>query len=351
MINLNQEWIKPKKPIPIVIFGAGSIANDAHLPAYEKSGFKVLGIYDPDIEKAQNLATKFNLDIFHSLEEAIDQENVIFDLATPPEVHTEILKFLPEKSGVLIQKPMGSNLDEATKILEICNTRSLKAAVNFQLRFAPMMIALKDAINSGLLGTIVDFDAWLALDTPWSLWKFLENLPRVEILLHSIHYFDFIRSILGNPIGVKAKTLGFPGKKTSNTRTAAILDYGKDIRCALTINHNHSFGRKFQACEFRICGTKGAAYVHLGVNLNYPEGEPDKLEINLGEKWINIPLKGSWFIESFGNRMAQLQRFVSGEEGELIAGVKDSWDTMALIEAAYKNNESPGTLVPKYMNK
>ena len=188
MINLNQEWIKPKKPIPIVIFGAGSIANDAHLPAYEKSGFKVLGIYDPDIEKAQNLATKFNLDIFHSLEEAIDQENVIFDLATPPEVHTEILKFLPEKSGVLIQKPMGSNLDEATKILEICNTRSLKAAVNFQLRFAPMMIALRDAINSGLLGTIVDFDAWLALDTPWSLWKFLENLPRVEILLHSIHY-------------------------------------------------------------------------------------------------------------------------------------------------------------------
>ena len=230
MINLNQECIKPKKPIPIVIFGAGSIVNDAHLPAYEKSGFKVLGIFDPDIEKAKNLATKFNLDIFHSLEEAIDQENVIFDLATPPEVHTEILKFLPEKSGVLIQKPMGSNLDEATKILEICNTRSLKAAVNFQLRFAPMMIALKDAINSGLLGTIVDFDAWLALDTPWSLWKFLENLPRVEILLHSIHYFDFIRSVLVNPIGVKAKILGFPGKKTSNTRTVKILDYGKNIR-------------------------------------------------------------------------------------------------------------------------
>ena len=40
--------------------------------------------------------------------------------------------------------------------------------------------------------------------------------------------------------------------------------------------------------------------------------------------------------------MAQLQRFVIGEESELIAGVKDSWDTMALIEAAYKNNESPG---------
>ena len=147
MINLNQEWNKPKKPIPIVIFGAGSIVNDAHLPAYKQAGFKVQGIYDPDIEKAKKLSNKFNVSIFNSVEEASKQQNVIFDLATPPQAHAKILKILPEKSGVLIQKPMGGNLDEATKILEICNARSLKAALNFQLRFAPMMIALKDAIN------------------------------------------------------------------------------------------------------------------------------------------------------------------------------------------------------------
>ena len=351
MINLNQEWGRPKKHSPIVIFGAGSIVNDALFPAYKQAGFKVQGIYDPDIKKAKKLASKFNVSIFNTVEEACNQQNVIFDLATPPQAHASILEILPENSGVLIQKPMGSNLHEATKILEICNARSLKAALNFQLRFAPMMIALKDAISSGLLGEIVDFDAWLALDTPWSLWKFLENLPRVEILLHSIHYFDFIRSILGNPNGVKAKTLGFPGKKTSNTRTTAILDYGSDIRCALTINHNHNFGRKFQACEFRICGTKGAAYVQLGVNLNYPKGAPDILEINLGKEWVNIPLIGSWFIESFGNRMSQLQRYISGEESELIASVKDSWNTMALVEAAYKNSEDPGTLIPKYISR
>ena len=41
MINLNQEWRKPKNHSPIVIFGAGSIVNDAHLPAYKKAGFRV----------------------------------------------------------------------------------------------------------------------------------------------------------------------------------------------------------------------------------------------------------------------------------------------------------------------
>jgi len=353
MIELNQTWPMPEKALPIVIFGAGSIVKDAHLPAYINSGFKVLGLYDPDLEKAKKLAQPYSIKTFLTAKEAADQENVVFDLATPPIAHKEILEILPLNSGVLIQKPMGSDLREATQILSICQDRFLKAAVNFQLRFAPMMIALKDAIDKGLLGEIVDFDAWLALDTPWGKWKFLEGLPRVEILLHSIHYFDYIRSILGTPKTIKSKTMGYPNEKTSNTRTSAILEYSKHVRCNLSINHNHSFGRKFQACEFRLCGTNGAAFVHLGVNLNYPAGEPDILEINIGKGWVKIPLKGSWFIESFGNRMAQLQRFISKEEDSLISSVKDAWSTMALVEAAYENSEKPGTSVaslPKALN-
>ena len=343
MIELSQSWPLPDDPLPIVIFGAGSIVTDAHIPAYTACGFAIRGIYDPDLEKAQDLAKKHGFVTYATAQEAAAQDDVIFDLATPPDAHAEILAILPEGAGVLIQKPMGSDLAAATQILEICRRRSLRAAVNFQLRFAPMMLALRDAIDRGLLGEIVDFDAWLALDTPWRLWKFLEGLPRVEILLHSIHYMDFIRSVLGDPDGVHAKTLGHPSGATSNTRTAAILDYGERVRCALSINHNHSFGRKHQACEFRICGTKGAAYLHLGVNLDYPAGEPDILEINMGEGWETVSLTGSWFTESFGNRMAQIQRFVTGQDDVLVSSVEDAWHTMALVEAAYQSSAAPAT--------
>ena len=350
MLELKQTWHMPEKPLPIVIFGAGSIVRDAHIPSYQASGFKIDGVFDPDTKKSEQLSRDFNVPILRTLEDALKNKNVVFDLATPPASHSEILSKLPNQSGVLIQKPLGSCLSEATNIVSICKEKSLRAAVNFQLRFAPMMIAIKDAIDKGLLGDVVDFDAWLALDTPWELWKFLEGLPRVEILLHSIHYFDFVRSILGDPNGIKATTLGHPNSSTSNTRTAAILDYGKNIRCALSINHNHSFGRKFQACEFRICGTKGAAYVHLGVNLNYPRGEPDRLELHIDNEWRNIPLKGSWFTDSFSNRMAQLQRFIAGEEQRLVSSVYDAWNTMALVEAAYEDSERKGQSLAKLSN-
>ena len=67
---------------------------------------------------------------------------------------------------------MGSDLNEASKILSLCHQKSLKACVNFQLRFAPLMIALKDIIDQGLIGQVVDVDMWAALDTPWGYGNF-----------------------------------------------------------------------------------------------------------------------------------------------------------------------------------
>ena len=219
MIELQQTCPKSTRAKPIVIFGAGSIVSDAHLPAYQKAGLTVKGIYDPDQAKAVELAGAWGCSAYPTLEQAVDHDDVVFDLATPPAAHADILSQLPIGAPALIQKPMGNDLNDASQILKICTERQLMAAVNFQLRFAPMSLALKSAIDQGLLGEVVDFDAWLALDTPWHLWKFLEGLPRVEIALHSIHYLDLVRSILGNPLGIHARTMGHPSSQMSQTRT------------------------------------------------------------------------------------------------------------------------------------
>ncbi|MDL2405415.1 Gfo/Idh/MocA family oxidoreductase [Rhizobium calliandrae] len=343
--SLCQWWPKPSKPRPIVIFGAGSIVGDAHLPAYRKAGFPLAGLYDPNREKAKTLADQWGIGAFASEAEALAVEGAIFDLATPPAAHAAILAKLARGSFALIQKPMGSDLIGATEILRVCRERDIRAAVNFQLRFAPMMLALYDVVEKGYLGEVVDFDAWLALATPWGLWPFLKGLPRIEIAMHSIHYLDFIRGLLGNPKGVHAKTIGHPNHEVAQTRTAAILDYGDKVRCVLSINHDHNFGRKFQACEFRISGTKGAAYIKLGVNLDYPHGEPDELWIRPagGSEWVEVKLEGAWFPDAFVNRMANLQRVASGEDETLVGSVEDAWQTMALVEAAYQSSAEPAT--------
>lgn len=349
--DLIQSWPLPERPYPVVIFGAGSIVRDAHLSAYKMANIPVAGIYDPDTAKARQLCEEWQIPLLTEAD-ALKNNSACFDLATPPAAHASVLEKIPHGAPVLIQKPMGSDLSDATRILQICRERKLLAAINFQLRFAPMMLAVKDAIDKGFLGTIVDFDAWLALDTPWHLWQFLESLERVEIAVHSIHYLDFVRSILGNPNGVHAKTVSHPRSKVAQSRTAAILDYGDEVRCSLSINHDHFFGRKFQACEFRICGTEGAAYVKLGVNLDYPRGEPDELWIYPagGDNWIQVNLTGSWFPHAFAGRMANLQRVANGDDTALISSVEDAWHTMALVESAFVSSQSDATEIASNPN-
>lgn len=344
--ELRQSWLRPAAPRPIVVIGAGGIVNDAHLPAYRLAGLPVAGIFDINAARAKALADKWEVLVFASLEQAAAAPGAVFDLATPPGAHLDVLPKLPEGATVLLQKPMGRDLAEASAILKLCLARRLIAAVNFQLRFSPMMLAARDALARGWLGDLVDVEVHLNLLTPWHLFPFLKGMERVEIAVHSIHYLDLIRAFLGNPAGVHARTLGHPSTDLAQTRTSAILDFAPGQRVTFSINHNHCFGRKFQDASFRFEGTTGAAVVKLGLLLNYPEGEPDELWITRGgDDWTPVPLSGGWFPHAFIGTMSNLQRFAAGEDETLVTSVEDAWHTMALAEAAFESAALPATPV------
>lgn len=345
-MSLKQSWPLPSNPKPIVIIGAGGIVRDAHLPAYEKAGLPVKGVFDLDRQRASSLAADWKLEaVYDDLQSAVSKNGtqVVYDLATPPHVIADILPELPQGAAVLIQKPMGRNLLQARKIRAICRERNLKAGMNFQLRFSPMMMAARDAVEKGLLGELLEVEVHLNIYTPWSLFPFLIPMERVEIAVHSIHYLDTIRAIAGDPKGVFTRTMGDPrAKDFAQTRTSVMLDYGSDLRGLMSINHNHQCGRKFQSAGFRFEGTRGAMTVKLGVCYDYPNGEPDELWFcENGGEWQQIELEGGWFVDSFAGSMSNVQRFDAGEDDNLFASVEDGFKTMALVEACFEANQLP----------
>ena len=344
--ELRQSWPRPSAPKPIVIIGAGGIVTDAHLPAYRLANFPVAGVFDLDSGRAKQVAAQWNTHAFATLDEAIATPDAIYDLALPPGAHLDVLPKLPDGAAVLLQKPMGRDLAEATAILELCRQKSLVAAVNFQGRFSPQMLAVADALDRGWLGRLIDVEVHLNLLTPWHLFPFLKGMPRVEIAVHSIHYLDTLRALMGNPVGVHARSVGHPSTDLAQTRTSALFDFAPDQRVVFSINHNHDFGRRFQDASFRFEGTEGAAMVKLGVLLKYPEGEPDELWITRrGEDWTQVPLTGRWFPHAFIGTMSNLQRYAAGEDAVLVTSVEDAWHTMALAEATFEAAAKPATPV------
>ncbi|MBD0832936.1 Gfo/Idh/MocA family protein [Aestuariibaculum sediminum] len=353
-MNIKQHINIPTTSRPIVIIGAGGIIKDAHLPAYEIAGFKVLGIFDIDNSKAKELQSSFEIvnQAYLSVDDAINdavKHNAIFDIAIPASKYLEILKMLPKGATVLLQKPLGETLKNAKEIHSLCEAKNITAAVNFQLQFAPYIIAAKHLINEGSLGTVYDMELMVNVNTPWHLWDFLFDLPRVEILYHSIHYFDLIRGFLGNPEKVYASTRKHPKmQELASTRTTAILDYPNNVQARIITNHGHDFDTKHQASYLKIEGTEGAIYIQIGVSLDYPNGKPPKFEYYLNSEpekgWQELALEGKWFPHAFIGTMATLQNYCIDKSTTMPHSINKALDTMKLVEAAYISNASGGTL-------
>ena len=345
----------PKNKKPIVIIGAGSIVNDAHLPAYMIASFDVAGIFDINNERAKTMAGKFGIPmVYESLEQLVEQAppNVVFDMALPAsEIVSSLIK-LPDGSPVLIQKPMGNNFAEAKEILQIVRSKKLLAAINFQLRYAPFILAARDVIDKGLIGELCDIEINVNIYHPFHLWDFLFKSKRVEILYHSIHYIDLVRSFFGNPEGMYAKTVKHKMMPAlASVRSSIIMNYGDWIRAIILTNHCHDFNPKYQHAYIKLEGTKGAVRINMGLLMDYPKGTKDVVEFISNEgkqkpEWQNLEVEGTWFPEAFIGSMSQVMKAASGEIELPDNSVEDCIYTMASVEAAYESSYNGGTKLP-----
>src|SRR5690349_1764546 len=102
---VTQSITPPVHTIPIFVVGAGGIVRDAHLPAYQKAGFDVIGICDRDRNKAEAMRISFPRIsmVYDSIESFIDKHYagaVVFDVAVPASELLPVLRQLPDGAVV-----------------------------------------------------------------------------------------------------------------------------------------------------------------------------------------------------------------------------------------------------------
>lgn len=345
----------PREPRPIVILGAGGIVKDAHLPAYRKAGYPVVGIYNRTVARAQALADEYGIPgVYATVAEAVAAApaDAVFDIALMPEQYLETLEQLPHGAAVLIQKPLGNYLVDGARILELCHRKALVAAVNTQLRFSPYVAEARAAIAAGTIGELYDLEIRVQVNTPWEMFPHVLTLDRLELNMHSVHYMDLVRSFLGDPSSVSAVTVRHPLKTHANSRSDIIFHYdSRPIRVVISTNHDHHFGEKYEESYIKWEGTKGAIRAQMGLLLDYPTGGEDLLEMQLdaeAEKgWQPLPFEGSWFPDAFIGSMGALQRYLEGSVPTLPTSVDDVYRTMAVVEAGYASSAAGGVR-PQY---
>ncbi|QFG26195.1 Gfo/Idh/MocA family protein [Actinomadura sp. WMMB 499] len=330
---------------PIAIVGAGAIVDVAHLPAYAAHGLPVRGLFDLDGDRAREVAARHGVPhVYGSLDDLLADDGVeVVDIAVVPHAQPPIARAaLAAGKHLLCQKPLAPDLAEAREIAALAEERGRRLAVNQQLRWDEGIAAARAMVRAGWIGTPTAMSFTVDVKTDWSGWSWLVRSERLEIMYHSIHYLDAVRSILGDPARVFCAASRTPGQaEAGESRTMSTLLFESGARAILHVNHENRAG-DFRA-EFRIDGDKGAIRGTLGLLYDYPHGRPDTLEVSSTaaptDGWVAYPVTERWIPGAFAGPMAGLLRWIAEDEPSPTAA-RDNLGTLELVQALYASIDS-----------
>lgn len=329
------------RDLGIGIVGAGGIVQYAHLPAYRAAGLRVVAITDLDLDKARDVAARFAIPmVATSAEELVEAPGVdIVDVAVTPWEQPRIVGLAAAaRRHLLCQKPFALDMDTARGMVEAAESAGVKLAVNQQMRWEPGIAAARSLVRQGAVGRVANTTLSVSVATPWHLWPWLAAAPRLEILYHSIHYEDSLRSILGDPAWVTSSHGRFPGQDpvVGETRTTTILGYADGSQALIDVDHCDHFGEP--RAEFRIRGTDGALEGTIGLLYDYPDGRIDTLELRRrGDPPRTFDVQGvRWIPDAFLGPMSDLMDAIATDRAPITSG-RDNLRTLAIAFAAYQS--------------
>jgi len=325
----------------IAIVGAGGIVNYAHLPAYKNAGFRVMGITDRNREAAEKTAKQHGIPkVYASVDELLDDRNVeVVDVAVYPGGQLEIVeKVTAAKRHVLCQKPFADEYVKAVRSVELADAAKVRIAVNQQMRWDAGIRCARILIDDGWLGTPTYAAIQVHCNTNWSLWPWIYQGQRLEVMFHSIHYIDSLRYLLGEPSSVFTSGSRAPHETTkAETKTLSIWEYDSGLQ--VLIDACHSTWPDDPFAIFRLEGTEGVIKGTIGLMYNYPTGRPDTLEFmskrNTGY-WFSARLSSMWIPDAFVGPMASLMCAIEdGSEPETSG--RDNLRTLQVVFAEYRS--------------
>lgn len=132
------------------VIGVGHLGK-LHASLYQQiPDAELVGIYDLDQKKNEQLGKQLNIKAFSQLQELLEKVQAV-NIVTPTTSHYEIAAMaLDFNKHVFIEKPMTQKEEEAQKLIAMAEAKNLLIQVGHIERFNPALLALEDVQLSPL---------------------------------------------------------------------------------------------------------------------------------------------------------------------------------------------------------
>ncbi len=108
----------------------------------EHPNFEIRAVIEPKEKARINASRKWEIaEVYENLDQLKDPDSYeVAVLAIPPKDRLDTIIKLTNLKAIIIEKPLATNIEEATEIINICNKRGILGFVNFPRRYDEKMI-------------------------------------------------------------------------------------------------------------------------------------------------------------------------------------------------------------------
>ena len=142
--------------------------------------------------------------VYTNYKDMVDEVDAVM-IALPHDLHYECgMFFALNGKHILMEKPLCNTEEECLSLIETCEARGLTLMCAYPVPFWPGMIKLKELVDSGKYGKIIQMSVWTEQLTTCSpterAWCASARLGGGQLFSHGCHYIDLMLRFLGNPV-------------------------------------------------------------------------------------------------------------------------------------------------------
>jgi predicted dehydrogenase len=332
----------PKRYRPAIgLVGCGGITK-WHLTAYRQAGYNVVALCDLDLARAKKRRNEFypEADVTDDYRQVLARDDVeVVDITThPPERPPLVEAALRAGKHVLSQKPFVLDLDVGERLADLADRLNVKLAVNQNARWAPHFSYVREAVRTGLVGSIEAVHCDIHWDHSWVKGGPFEDVKHLILYDFAIHWFDFLTVVMGRAIprrvyATVARSAYQPIRPALLGQ--AMIDY-EAAQASLAFDGFTQFDRLDRTI---VVGSKGV------IRSAGPTSENQQVELVTRMGAVRPKLKGTWFPDGFHGTMAELLSAID-EKREPSHSARNNLASLALCFAAVESAERGVPVVP-----
>lgn len=281
--------------------GRGDYGHGLDVAFKDQPKLDLVAVADDDPAGLAAAATRLGVGrAYADYREMLDAERPQFVVVAPRWVDRRremVLACLERGIHVFTEKPMARDLAEADAIVDACERTHTKLAVAFQTRYAPRYERVKELIDSGAIGEILEIRARGKED---------HRGGGEDLLVLGPHLVDIARDLLGEPSWCAARVTegGEPvtraevreGNEGLGPLAGDRIDAAYGFAGSPAVLHLATARPEFGATRrfgLLVCGSKGVIQIQTGwLPANFLLDSPDWTGAVGGARWRPITSAG-----------------------------------------------------------